>query len=183
MSVVLTDRTTLPASRRVDVVQSRVEDRRAGRVSDLDVPWKAENVLRLLAQVVIGAVGLVVAWVGASGKTSYDEQIAWLVAAILATAVGALGMVGWLVSGARTVRIERGRLQAELAASLQADGSTAEGTQEQEQELVTAPRMTRVHVRSCVLAQGKADLAAPSSDDLAVLQLCDVCLDENGRAR
>lgn len=182
MSVVLTGPRTVAGSRAADIGQARADDRASGRWSDLDLPWKAENVLRVLAQVLIGAVGLVVTWVGVSGKVTYDQQIPWLIAAILVTAVGAVGMVGWLVSGARAVRLERGRLQAELAASLEADDLGDEAKQERT-DLVTAPRMTRLHARSCLLVQGKPDLAAPSPEDLSVLQSCNVCLDENGRAR
>lgn len=148
----------------------------------VDLPWHAENALRMLAQVAIGAVGLLVTWAVVSGKSTYSEQLAWLVAAVVLTAIGAVGMVGWLVSGTRTVRAERARLEAELAATLEAGVADTQAAGDLP-DLVTAPRMTRLHVRSCLLVQGKPDLVPPASGDFAVLQWCSVCLDEDGRAR
>lgn len=148
-----------------------------GSASFPDLPWRLEDVLRVVVMGALGLIGIVVTYVGCSRQDNYSDQLGWLVGAIVAAAVGAVGMVGWLVTGSRRCRTERRRLESQLAASLatlapdqQDDGPAA---------LVSAPGMTLFHAPSCFLVQGKPGVRALSHTgaDTDGLSPCPVCLE------
>lgn len=151
------------------------------------LPWPLRDLLRLGGMTAAGALGLVVAWYGASEEARAADQFRWLTLAVLAAAVAALGMVGWLARGLRQVR----RTARAGVGSIASSGGIAGAREpwrarrlEAEQVAtssgwVASPAMTRYHFPGCQLVHGKADLRPVAQGDIGQRRLhpCGVCVD------
>ena len=114
--------------------------------------WTRGNaaVAALLAAASLG--GILLAWVGASGKTHLDDEIPWLAFGVVAFAVGGIAAAVWLGRGLRSIRTERVALRRRLLAM---DVGRTESV-EAGNTWVMAAGMTRVHRPHCEYVRGKA---------------------------
>lgn len=130
----------------------------------------------MLCLVGLGAIGLGACYVGARNADRWSEQLAWLAGGIFACAVGALGMVGWLLAGFRVVRAEI----RVATAWVQAQGVRIEtqggGLPPSDGSPVIGPGMHHFHRPQCPLVKSKAVHAVPAGDLLSeALAPCGVC--------
>jgi hypothetical protein len=88
-------------------------DRNARRLAS-EAPWLRDDLGPLAATTIIGAVGLVAAYLGASDSVDPARQLAWMTAAIVLMIVAGLGNAFWLGLGVRSVRARRNLLLARL---------------------------------------------------------------------
>lgn len=118
----------------------------------------------LLAALSFG--GIVVAWVGASGKTHLKDEVPWLVVGVVALTVGGLAASTWLGRGLRSIRAERLALRRRLLAM--DVGRTA--STERADVWVMAAGMTRVHRPDCEYVRGKkvTEVAPDAAAECAV---------------
>jgi hypothetical protein len=150
-----------------------------------DTPERAGLVVprvRILAVVgsVSGAVGLVVATIGASGERSLDAQISWLNLAVVATVVAAATQAGLLVSTRRSVSVRLAGYLASVAERQErvmaaVGAGSGAGLAESAGQLVTWADHGWVHQSSCVLLAGRASHPA---DDVERHEPCLVCRPE-----
>jgi hypothetical protein len=145
---------------------------RAGASAHLgNSPWLRTDIVRVAWWVALGIAINFVAWYGASGSTLWSTQTGWIVVGILAAAVVAVGCIGWLVSGLRSVSAARAEVVRGLARpSLPVIVVPAAD------ELVAGPRMTRFHQNGCRLVAGKK-YAVVGTTEIVARQLlaCGVC--------
>jgi hypothetical protein len=131
----------------------------------VDVLWDVSSLVATGGAMLVGLALIVAAWVGASGLTVIDGQFAWLnlgvFGVVLAGAAGAL----WIMQGRRAVGrrmhamlVVPGEARAPIGAGDLQAAATGNGA------FVAAAAMTRYHVPSCLLVQGKSPAAkAPES--------------------
>lgn len=145
----------------------------------LYLPWSARDVTRLTRLTGVGALALGVGWYGASGEAREVDQLRWLTLAIAATALAALGMVGWLVTGFRNVRIAARALSADIGLECGAWELDPIAPVSDPGTRVSSAVMTRYHFPSCQLVQGKEGLFELQPTDIVQRQLtpCGVCVD------
>lgn len=130
----------------------------------------------LAAGLVVGAVGLAIAWFGAAGSPVFRTELIWIAIAVLVCAVATIAEVLWLLVGFRRLRSERRavaamvrqrheRRQAQNPQAAQAADPAA---------FVAAPEMQRRHRPSCDVVAGKpvAFLSAADSDALVGCGMC-----------
>lgn len=145
---------------------------------DDELPWRKRDLVRVAVLVVLGAVGLGLCYFIVSGEPDPATQLRWTVGAIGATAIGALGMVGWLLAGVRAVRAEKRVVVEELLlrnaplARSQPAPRAAGGAS----VFVSASNMTKYHGPDCPLARSKS-LHEVTVDEIARAGLapCGVC--------
>ena len=124
-----------------------------------DSPWTAGDLRRALVYLTAGLLGIVVAWIGASGTTIWRDQLVWTAVGVAAAVIGAASGATWLLAGLARVRTGRSDLKAHFrdlgkmpvyAPSPQSpvrNGSAA---------FVWSPGMTRFHRPDCDLVRGKS---------------------------
>jgi hypothetical protein len=88
-------------------------DRDARRLAS-EAPWLRDDLGPLLASTVVGLVGLVAGYLGASSTVEPSRQLAWMTAAVVMVIVAGAGNALWLGVGRRSVRARRDRLVARL---------------------------------------------------------------------
>lgn len=115
---------------------------------------------------VLSLAGIVVSWVGASGKTHLEDEVPWLVVGVVALTLGGLAASTWLGRGLRSIRAERVALRRRLLAMDVGRAATGDGGE----VWVTAPGMTRVHRPGCEFVRGKAvtEVAPDAAAECAV---------------
>jgi hypothetical protein len=136
-----------------------------------DSPWQRTDLVRVGCWVALGIVLNVIAWYGASGSTLWSRQTDWIVLGVVAAAVVAVGCVGWLVSGLRSVGAARAEVVRGLARPLVSVVAVPTSA-----ELVAGARMTRFHRNGCRLVAGKKYGAVGQVEIIdRQLQACGVC--------
>lgn len=76
----------------------------ATRVWVLDGPWD-RGALRLSAlRLLVGPIGIEIAWYGASGSKDWKHQQIWMAVGVIAVVIAITGVTGWLRTGLRNVR-------------------------------------------------------------------------------
>lgn len=136
----------------------------------------------------LGALGTGVSWYGASGEARDGDQIPWLTLGVAATALAALGLVGWLLTALRQVRLASRHVVATVVWEHRLRQSAAQpgdsvvqtiGSDAAPGAYVTAPTMTRYHRPGCQLVVAKPQVGVTSPGEIAQrgLRSCGVCLD------
>jgi hypothetical protein len=142
------------------------------------MPWHIGDVQRLLLTLALAAIGITASWVGISGTVVWSRQMLWLAVGIASTAVAGVGVMAWLLTAFRAVRVRQSRMADGLAARLVLDDDVASTTNDEvasdPSQLVAAPAMTRFHRADCPLVAGKA-AAALTAARRARLRPCGVC--------
>jgi hypothetical protein len=130
--------------------------RRRNRGGNAENPWQTRDLVRSLWVTTIGAVGIFLCWYGAGGEEHWSDQLPWLVGGIAGTVLGLLGMVGWLLSGFRTLHAEEWAARRELQAVLDTSvAGAAHAEQLTDAVFVTGPGVSHYHRPDCPLVRGK----------------------------
>lgn len=88
--------------------QASVRGRRSWASAPLgSSPWTAGSAAVLTACVIIGAVGLLIAWFGASGSAKFRTELIWIAVGVGVCGLAALGEAIWLMAGWRRLGLER----------------------------------------------------------------------------
>lgn len=112
-------------------------------------PWVVPDLFRWFGLLGVAAVGLVIAWWGASGTADAARLILWANVGVGAVVVAGLGNMTWLLQGRRAVAARR---QAILATVPARD----EETTADDGRRVAVAGMTRYHRPHCPAVAGKA---------------------------
>jgi hypothetical protein len=120
------------------------------------MPWHARDLQRLLLTLAVAAAGLLASWVGVSGTVVWSRQMLWLAIGIASIAIAGLGVMRWLLTAFRNVRVRQSRMADGVAARLVFD--EVPESIDPEPPLVTAARMTHFHRVECALMNGKAPI-------------------------
>lgn len=105
----------------------------------------------------LGLVGIVVAWVGASGTVVWRHQMIWIAVGVAAAVVAASGEAMWLLSGLGMVKHERRAVKGLIRAYSVLDGDDSPATKPS--AMVWARGMTHFHRSGCDVVRGKAAVA------------------------
>ncbi len=116
----------------------------------------------------VGALFLVVAWVGASGKDDAGDQIVFVTLALLGALVGWAAAAGWVLGGRRAITARRTHLLGE------APPRPVEGARSP--SLVAADGGRYFHRSDCPLAAGRNWAVSPrGAHESAGLAACPGC--------
>ena len=143
----------------------------------LAVPWKPEQLIRLVATDLVALALLVIAWFNSAGELHLARQIRYLDLAVLAAVLTGVGHTSWLVSGRRAIGIRSRELaqQAQLRCQAVVPSPPSEAptlvTLTAITGFVQAPGMTKVHVPGCPLLAGKPAVAVAETHGAP----CGVC--------
>jgi hypothetical protein len=153
------------------------------------VPWGPSDLIRLFVCNLIGAFGIVAAWLGASDTERFSTQFNFGSLGVLAFLVASFGNGSWLLTGRRAVGVR-------LAVLLDGDPRTRRDVRTDTLEdvddhaparsvavrftpgtLVTVPGTVRYHRDDCTLVRGKRleqnDLGG---HEAAGRRACELCL-------
>jgi hypothetical protein len=142
----------------------------------LPVPWKPEQLIRLLATDLLALALLVIAWFNSAGELHLATQIRYVDLAVLAAVLAGIGHTSWIVAGRRAVGLRTRELAEQVqqrcrvgaSAASQAPTLTAFGAIT---GYVQAAGMTKVHVPECPLIKGKPMVVVAADAGLP----CGVC--------
>ena len=131
-----------------------------------DGAWTRGSATAATLLAAVSVAGIVVAWVGASGKTHLKDEVPWLVVGVIALTIGGLAASTWLGRGLRSIRAERLALRRRLLAM---DVGRAASV-DRPDVWVMAAGMTRVHRPDCEYVRGKAvtEVAPDAAAECAV---------------
>lgn len=137
-------------------------------------PWVVPDLYRWFFLLGMSAVGLAVAWWGASGTAQTGTQITWLNVGIAAVVLGGLGNMTWLLQGRRAVALRRRDLIAQLSLVLPAPtATTAVGGDGMR---VAVPGTQRYHRPDCAAVIGKTvERMAGPDHERAGRRPCGLC--------
>jgi hypothetical protein len=152
----------------------------------IEGPWATQDAISLAGYLAVGAVGLLVAWIGCSGTVRWNNQQAWTALAVGSVVLSLIGIAGWLRTGVQKLRTERLTIVAQLP-----HGEVAERRLPEPEAVVWATDsltelpgrapvvvgegMTIFHRPTCVFAEGKALRRLRRDQAVASLQACPVC--------
>ena len=117
------------------------------------LPWQPGELLALLFGLLVGAVAVLLSWVGASGTLVYSHQLTFIAVGIGGVIVSGLGTCVWLLAGFRSVRERQRVLASELGSRVAAPERGLHPAESV--HLVTAAGMLHAHRSSCQLVRGK----------------------------
>jgi hypothetical protein len=143
--------------------------------------WAAEDLIRLVLALGVGAVVVVVAWYICSGDASFNRQIGPLDAAVGGLVFAGLGNVMWLLRGRRALGERRRALLADVADTVisprSITGVPGAGTVADDVGVfVAGDGLLRFHHANCPLAAGREWVAASRLDHETAGRLpCGVC--------
>ncbi len=149
-------------------------------------PWRRRDMLICGLLALLGVVGVVACWIGATEEAVWRQQSGWLVGAIFSTGLVGVAGVLWILIGLRRVRHGFRDLRRDQRAALglsrvrgsAADRRAADSADETGPiatgELVTSGQMTRVHRPNCLLLRGKQTTPVPA-DQIENYGRCGVC--------
>jgi hypothetical protein len=141
--------------------------------SDRWAPWTVGQVRLVLGLGLLGAVLIVVAYLGAADEARLDDQFGWLNLGVVGLLVAGVGAGALLLAGRRAIGLRRLRLLRDAASSTNA-APIARG--DHDPSLVWLPGSSLVHRLDCQLVRGKDvdELDATGIRQLA-LRPCEVC--------
>jgi hypothetical protein len=146
--------------------------------------WAAEDLIRLVLSLGVGAVVVTVAWYICSGDASFNRQIGPLDAAVGGLVVAGLGNVMWLLRGRRALGERRRSLLTDVAKvadtparPLVVTGSPATPSVADPTTLFVAGEgLVRFHRSGCPLVAGRDWVAATRLEHEGLGRLpCGVC--------
>jgi hypothetical protein len=151
-------------------------ERRAAMLG-VDAPWRTGDLLRAAALAGFGLAGVAAAWLGASGRADWADELPWASFGAVATSVAVLGLVTWLVAGLRRVaQLRREVLPLVKVAAARRVAAGRAASTVPAGDFVVAPGMTRFHAAGCPLASGKPVRLLDAGDaEAAGLVPCGVC--------
>lgn len=142
----------------------------AGAVLQREHPWELADLRRLVRVLALSGTGLVLAWLVASGTTDPARQEYAVAGGVVATALTLAGLAGWVLAGARAVRVRRHasvqELRALLAERTPVPAAVVLGA------LVTVRGTAHRHQPTCLMVRGKTVRAVRGT----ALAPCPVCL-------
>jgi hypothetical protein len=111
------------------------------------VPWSRRDAGLLAVVLAVGAVLVGLSWFFAAGRADAGDQLAFVSLALVGTALGLAGVVGWTVHGRRAINLRRSRL---LGTAPPAPSDAAQAV-----ELVAGPTGRWFHRADCLLVDGR----------------------------
>lgn len=158
------------------------------------VPWGPSDLTRLFVCNLLGAFGIVAAWLGASGTDRLSAQFNYASLGVLAFLLAGFGNGSWLLAGRRAVGARLAELldgdprtrlsvpQAEPTAPLEAARPVA--VTFASNALVTVPGTVRYHLDHCALVRGKRfEEEGLEGHQAASRRACELCLPAGEMAR
>jgi hypothetical protein len=153
------------------------------------VPWGPSDLTRLFVCNLVGAFGIIAAWLGVSGTDRLSSQFNYSSLGVLAFLVASFGNGSWLLAGRRAVG-------ARLADLLEGDPRTRRVARPVDVEevhdaaparpvavpfatgaLVTVPGTVRYHLDDCTLVRGKPlEQDGAGGHEAAGRRACELCL-------
>jgi hypothetical protein len=151
----------------------------AAPVTDRDEPWGRGPLVLLVVLAGLGALGMIVGWVGVSGTADLEEQARWLGVGIGSLILAGIGMVAWLVAGLVSLATLRRSVLRDLAVRYPAEVTARREETAPLQTVGTfgiAAGMRRYHRADCDLLVGKdvrwLDAAALQGGDAIPCGMC-----------
>lgn len=117
-------------------------------------PWRVSDVMSLVAALLVGAVAILVGWIGVSGEPAPARQTGWMNVGIAGLVIAGVGTAVWLMTARRAIGQRRRQLLADVATGAGPAGPDSTIVTRPE-TLVALPGMTRYHRSSCELVAGK----------------------------
>lgn len=150
--------------------------RRAPDVQLADSPWRLGDLRRVSVRVLLGLIGVVTAWFGASGTVIWRDQMIWLAIAIAAAVVAASAEVLWLMVGLGAVRRERRETKGLLRGYMARNEALPTGERDRRAGLVWSPGMAHWHRDTCDVVLGKHVVAVSRRErEQRGLAACGMC--------
>ena len=153
------------------------------------LPWEAHHLLRACVTLGVSAIGLMIAWWGASGTAKLSSELAWMNLGVAGLVVFGATLAMWLLAGRRAL----GQRQAAMRVSLEATVAKREGRPDTDSSakaaagadaLVWANGGTLYHRADCQLVAGKVLRSATlHAHDRARRKACQICLPGEGPNR
>jgi hypothetical protein len=144
--------------------------------------WGAEDLIRLVLTLGVGAIVVVVSWYVCSGDASFNRQIGPLDAAVGGMVFAGLGNVMWLLRGRRALGERRRMLLSDVASvaiktpSAMTGSSVILSVPDDADRFVAGEGLVRFHRASCPLASGREWAAATRLEHAGLGRLpCGVC--------
>jgi hypothetical protein len=146
---------------------------------DDERPWTQRQARTLGVLVGLGLFGFVLCWYFLSGEPAYQDQVPWLVGAVICVLAVGIGVAYWLLLGMRTVHAGTREISQVLRVGtldprrrLRAV-ATSRGN---DVVFVATANMTRLHRESCLLVRGKPVSVVSAADAAARgATLCKAC--------
>ena len=129
---------------------------RTGAADGRPLPWRPGEAIWTSVLNIVGAVVVLIGWLGVSGTARLSHQYGWTSVAVAGLVIAAFGNGLWLLGGRRAVGVRRRRLLADAPeGSVEIIPSTATTSPTADDRPVTAPAMTRYHRPGCILVRAK----------------------------
>lgn len=150
----------------------------AARWDDED-PWTQRQTRTFGVLAALGLLGLGLCWYFLSGEAAYQDQVPWLIAAIVCVLVLGIVMAYWILLGMRTVHAGSRELSHVLRVGTLDPRRRLRAlsvARDHDVVLVAAANMTRAHRDTCLLVRGKQVNPVSAADAAARgLTLCGAC--------
>ncbi len=119
--------------------------------------WTRAQQVVLATTALVGAVVLIISWIGASGTTDWDDQVRWTAIGAIGAAIGAFAGGCWLMVGFAAVKYRARFLTSVLAPAVRGErtGAAPSDARSSRGTAVSADSMTRYHDPDCYLVRGK----------------------------
>jgi hypothetical protein len=149
-------------------VGTRAQTRRATEAAPAGLLWARTDLVLIVAANVVGAVLILIGWLGSSDALTLSDSVDWLKVGIVGVIFAGICNGLFLLRGRRAVGLAR-------RAVLGIPRTRPIGTDTAAPALVALAGSTRVHVPTCPMVLGKP--VQPATDDL---QPCELCRPEVG---
>jgi hypothetical protein len=138
----------------------------------LDGPWEVADLASLAGRVLLAAIGIFVAWEGASRSVVWNDQQAWTALGIGSLVFGLAGIVGWLRAGVVRIR----DVKQEVIATIQTAPAAATRARATPTGVTLGEGMSLYHRADCIFVEGKAiRTLSPQDAERAGAAPCVVC--------
>jgi hypothetical protein len=144
------------------------------------VPWRIHDLTVVTSANVLGAIGLLAAWIGGRNETNVASQLGWLKIGIAAVVIAGAGNAAWILAGMRAVGLRRHeqlvRTPGTLALATTRASAGHRVARQLDGALVHGPLMTRYHRASCPAVANRMVEPASLAEHLeAGRQPCGIC--------
>jgi hypothetical protein len=146
---------------------------------DGEAPWTQRQARTFGLLAALGLVGLGLCWYFLSGEAAYQDQVPWLIGAIICVLVMGVAMAYWLLLGVRTVHA--GSREVSQVLRVETLGPrrrlrAVASSRSNDVVFVATADMTRLHRDTCLLVRGKSATVVIAADAAARgLTLCGAC--------
>jgi hypothetical protein len=151
------------------------------------LPWGPSDLTRLLVCNLVGAFGIVTAWLGAGGTAQLSAQFNYASLGVLSFLVASFANGTWLMSGRRAVGVRLANLldgdprtrprAVDLSNDRNAAPTRSVPMRFSAGALVTVPGTVRYHLDDCALVRGKSLVQEDlEGHETAGRRACELCL-------